>query len=212
MLSAAVLADVVSVNVVGFININVPANGYALVANQLNASPNNQIGNVIPTAPGGTRVFRWDVANQQLFDAIEYVDQVGWVEGEAISTALLDPGAGFYIQNPGAAAITVTLVGEVPQGTGLTVQLAQNYSMVSSIVPQSLGLMSMGFPTPTGAGVQYYSFDTVKQQLNDAIEYVPQVGWVKGEEISEPVPAVGEGFFINNPLAPMTWTRDFTVQ
>jgi hypothetical protein len=216
--AAAMAQAVVSVNVVGFVNVTIPASGYAMVANQLNGSPNNVITNVIPTAPGGTQVFTWDAVNQQLNNAIEFVPGVGWVEGEAISEAVLAPGMGFYVLNNQATPLTLTFVGEVSQGTAatgnaLTVNMvAAGYSMISSIVPQSLGLTAMGFPTPTQPGVQYYSFNTVSQSLNDAIEYVPTVGWVQGESIVDPTPAVGEGFFILNPNATgMTWTRDFKV-
>src|SRR5688572_22876101 len=65
-------------NVVGYVNV-VLTNGYAFVANPLNATYGNSIANVIPSPPDGTRVWLWNVTNQAFDAPAKYVDtNTGW--------------------------------------------------------------------------------------------------------------------------------------
>ena len=59
-----------------YTNIILP--GYNLVANQLNASPNNTLNAVLPNVPDGSQVLKWDPGTQQFHGDI-YDALVGWV-------------------------------------------------------------------------------------------------------------------------------------
>lgn len=207
---ASSMAQVYSANVVGYVNLTIPE-GYSMIANQLNASPTNTIANVIPTAPGGTQVFKWDSVNQQLFNAIEYVEGSGWFNAdETPSEEPLPPGTGFYIYNQSGAPFTLTLVGEVPQGT-FPVSMGTGYSMVALSTPQSVGFSTVSFPQV--GGTQYFEFDPTTQGLKDAIEYVEGTGWFTvDEQVVDPTPAIGQGFFIYNQSgSTINWSYSFTV-
>src|SRR5947209_7927276 len=55
-------AQVFSVNMVGYINLNIPKN-FSLIANQLNNQPNNTIATLLPAPPDGTVVYKFDPAS-----------------------------------------------------------------------------------------------------------------------------------------------------
>jgi hypothetical protein len=198
--SFGALAQVYSVNAVGYINVPVPGGGkYALVGNQLNtgAANGNKIGEVLPGVPDGTTVFTYGQAGG--FDPAN-----SFVFGEWTNpNATLQPGKGFFIQNNTAADITVTLVGEVPQGA-LTTALNAGLNLVASQVPQAGGLGTvLGFPAGEG--------DTVFQWNASTQAYNPAKAFVFGAwDPSEPAIAVAEGFFVEKGAA-ASWTRNFSV-
>jgi hypothetical protein len=104
------------------------------------------------------------------------------------------------------------LVGEVPQGAALTVNLPPGFALVSSIVPQAIAL------TPANnfqnvAEMQYLAFDAATQNYAQPL-FNDGSGWItpEGAPMPAPTPAVGQGFFIFNPNpGPVTWTRSFSV-
>ena len=105
------------------------------------------------------------------------------------------------------AATTVTFVGEVPQGN-LTNQISGNYSLLAHVVPQSISLAnpSVSFPALDGDLVLFWNPAT--QSFRDPLQFYDGLGWLP----SEPVPAVGEGFFFNTaPAASRSWGRTFSV-
>jgi hypothetical protein len=217
LIGASAMAQVVSVNVVGFINLSIPANGYALVANQLNAGVNNSnnLSAVVPTYVQDGKFVKWDVATQG-YKTYVYDSGAGWLDGDTLEAAdpAFKPGEGAFLFNPGAAT-TVTLVGEVPQGN-FSVPLAGNgyYSMVSSVPPLAANAVQMAVPTAqdmklikwvaTGAGAQSYK----------TWVYDTGAGWLDGDTLEPSIPdlAVGDGFFIMNtsPTA-LNWAQSFTV-
>jgi hypothetical protein len=217
LLSAAVFAaglavstaqSVYSVNAVGYVNKTIVA-GYNLIANPLNGT-NNNINTIIPTAPNGSVILKWDGAAQQFGQADTYLDGLGWVDASVQpSTTTLNPGEGIFFQNNSGASATLTFVGEVPQGS-LTNRIGANFGFYSSIVPQSAGLTALGFPGQSG--MTYNGWDTAGQTYAAAYTYIDGLGWVDpGVNPVDPVPAVGEGFLITNPGAAVNWTRTFSV-
>lgn len=189
-------AQVYSVNAVGYVNVTVPAGAgrFALVANQLNASPNNAISNIFAGVPEGTLVYSWGGSSFTIatFEFGEWSN--GGVE--------VGPGSGAFIRNPGATAVTVTFVGEVPQGT-LTTTYPAGFTLLSSKVPQAGALQAtLGF-TP-GEGDIVYKWNVADQRYDLSTfefgEWAP----------SAPSLAVGEGFFLKANAAG-TWTRNFSV-
>lgn len=195
--SLGALAQVYSVNAVGYINVTVPKAGYALIVNQLNTADGNKIATVLPSVPEDTIVFTHSQAggfkaNQYSFGA--------WTD----AAAALNPGQGFFIQNTGASDFTVTLVGEVPQGNALNTSLAQGLNLVGSQVPQA-GKLSTDLKFPAGENDVVFQWDASKQSYKAASQY-SFGAW----DPAEPTIAVAEAFFTDKAAAG-TWTRSFSV-
>jgi hypothetical protein len=201
LLSAAVLgvagmiaasAQVYSVNVVGYINVPVPA-GFSMIANQLDNGSGNTVADLLPAPPEGTAIYKF-VGGSYVINAFEFGE---W----SIPAMSLSPGEGAFILNPTAETFNALFVGEVKQGS-LTTVLTQGFQIVASQVPQSGALdTELGFPVAEGDVV--YQFDNASGGYSiSAYEF--------GEWVA-PVPAVGEAFFVNK-VAAVQWTRDFTVQ
>lgn len=192
--AASAMAQVYSVNAVGYINVSVPA-GFSMIANQLNASPDNTLATLMPSPPDGTTVYKYTGTTYKIYTYLQLLG--GWDDG----TGTLNPGEGAFILNPGTAPFTVTFVGEVPQGT-LTTHLPAGFAIVSSQVPQSGQLDTvLGYPPADGDTIYFfrngtYSISTYLQLLG---------GWD-----TAPSPNVGEAFW-SLKAAAADWTRTFSV-
>lgn len=192
-------AQVYSVNAVGYINTTVPAKSYALVANQLNAG-GNTIKDVIPSAPDGTTVFKYTQAGG--FSAVTYD---GLDNAWSNPAATLKPGEGAFLQNNGAAPLTVTFVGEVPQGS-LTTGLLKGLNLVASQVPQA-GKLTADLKFPAADGDTVFQWDIATQKYKPANTFdALDAAWSGGD----PAIGVGEGFFVSKAAAG-SWDRSFSV-
>lgn len=191
--SLGAMAQVYSVNAVGYINVTVKP-GFKIVANQLNAG-GNTVAEVIPTAPEGTIVYTYGAAG---FGITSY-DLGEWTD----PAASLAPGKAFFILNPGAADMTVTFVGEVPQGA-LSTPLVNGLNLVASQVPQAGGLSAdLGYAAAEG--------DTVHQWNETTQAYGNPSAFDFGEwSPADPSIAVGEGFWLTRNGAG-AWDRTFSV-
>jgi hypothetical protein len=226
LLSAAVLAaglvastaqSVYSVNAVGYVNITV-TNGYNLICNPLNGT-NNNLNTIIPVAPDNSTVLRWSKGGQTFSSVDTYFDlppNSGWYNAQfQLTTNSVSPGEAFFFRKPNAGTSTLTFVGEVPQGN-LTNQIGTLYGFYSSIVPQSAGLTTMGFPGRNG--MQFSRWSPGAQGYVGLLTYfdlpAPDNGWYDAQfNKVDPTPAVGEGFLLLNPVAngPQSWGRTFSV-
>jgi hypothetical protein len=184
-------AQVYSVNVVGYVNLDLPA-GFSLIANQLDNGSGNLVPDVLAGAPEGTVVYKWTTTGyvQNTLDFGEWT----------FADMTLAPGEGAFVLLP--SATTVTLVGEVPQGT-LTVNFPLGFWVASSHVPQVMNVSDAAFSFPAAEGDVIYQWSNANgysQYTYDFGEWVP------------PAPdfAVGEAFFLLTSGA-KTWTRDFSV-
>jgi hypothetical protein len=196
MTTAAMAQAVYSQNIVGYVNVTVPANSFALIANQLD-SGNNTLGSLIPTAPDGTQFYKFTGSGwlSYAYDELEN----GWLPDGNVTLA---PGEGGFLRNNDASPITVTFVGEVMQGT-LAVTLPAGYAVRSSVIPVAGNAVELEIPaldgdqifkyTP-GAGYTSYAFDELEN------------GWLP----SNPNFAVGEAFFIRKG-ASAQWVRQFSI-
>jgi len=186
-------AQVYSVNAVGYVNLSLPAGSkLVLVANQLN-NGDNKLKTVIPTATEGTLVYTYAQAGGFSTAGFEFNE---WSANPSVG-----PGVGFFASSPTAA--TITLVGEVPQGTLATALLA-GLNLVSSQVPQA-GKLATDLKYTPGEGDIVYQWDAAAQGYKAANGF--EFGeWSGGE----PVIGVGEGFFLAKAAAG-TWSRTFSV-
>jgi hypothetical protein len=205
---ATSMAQVYSVNAVGYINLTMKP-GFNMVANQLNRTSANKLNDVIQGVPIESQVLKFANNNYvlEIYDGSSWVTPVG-----DPGTLSASPGDGLFFFNPNPADLTVTLVGEVPQGPALTVSLPPGFGLVSSIVPQAIALTpANGFQNVLE--MQYLVFNAATQNydaplLNDGTQWVT----FEGAPMPAPTPAVGQGFFIFNPNATaVAWTRSFSV-
>jgi hypothetical protein len=190
--AVATQAQVYSVNAVGYINLTAQP-GFNLLANQLIAADNTVAG-LLPGVPEGTSVYKFDPATGY---SITTLDFGAWTD----PSVTLSPGEGFWLRNPGAEDMTITLVGEVPQGT-LTTDLVVGFNLVSSQVPQA-GLIETDLGLPVEEGTSVYQFDPVAGYSISSIDFG---AWSP----SEPTVAVGEGVWVR-AISAGSWTRDFSV-
>jgi hypothetical protein len=185
-------AQVYSVNAVGYINVSVPAGKLALVANQLNAG-GNKIGEVL--VPSG--------------DVTVYTYALGVFVLNAYSLGewgnanqVIEPGTAFFIKNEGTTDMTLTFVGEVPQGN-LSTPLNANLTLVGSEVPQA-GKLVADLKYPVAEDDTIYKWDLAGQTYT--INAYSLGEWGSGD----PQIAVGEGFWVQK-VAATNWSRTFSV-
>jgi hypothetical protein len=198
--SLGAMAQVYSVNAVGYINITVQAGKLGLVGNQLNTG-GNTVNEVIPTAPDGTILYKYSQAGGFSIIAREFNE---WGAGGAQT---VKPGEGFFVANNGTTPLTLTFVGEVPQGSPLTTALAQGLNLVASQVPQAGKLVAdLGFSPNEGDIV--YQWDGTAAGSG---AYKAPNGYEFGAFSSgDPDVAVGEAFFVSKSQAG-SWNRNFSV-
>jgi len=187
-------SNVYSINVVGYVNVTVPANGFGLIANPLN-STNNTIGSLMPNVPADTVFYKYNGGYSTYI--MDNLDLVWSPDGNAT----LNPGEGGFIKNVTGTPLTITFVGEVLQGS-LTNALPTGFAIRSSKVPQS-GLITttLGFPAQADDVVYTYN-GGYTTYIFDNLDLV----WSP----SEPTINVGQAFF-SKKVAGENWVRNFTV-
>lgn len=205
---ASAMADVTSVNVVGFVNVVLPT-GFSLLSNPLKAT-NDTVQTIFGNnLPDGTVIFKWDAVHQTWGTMVTYDTTVygGWDDG----SVTIAGGEGFFIQLP--TRYTNTFVGEVRQATSgpLNTPIANGFSFVGSQVPQA-GLISALSYTPHA--------DAVNGEQEVVFQFTPGAGWgamstfdmnVYGGWDAEPTLGIAEGIAIQRTAAG-NWTSTFTVQ
>lgn len=198
-LAASMAQNVYSLNVVGYYNVTIPPNSFALIANQLNTT-NNTLNSLLRSVPDGTQIFKWTGST---FSVATFEDP--GTGGEWSQNLTLNPGEGAFIRNNSATPLTITFVGEVLQGA-LSNAIPAGYSIRSSMVPQS-GRVSSVLGLPAADGDQLFRWTGSSYSI--ATYEDPGGG---GEwSPAEPIVNVGEAFFIRKG-APANWVRNFTVQ
>lgn len=197
--AATSMAQVFSVNAVGYVNKTIPANGFAMVSNPLRAATNT-VNALFTGVPDGFQVYVYTPGTG--YSAATYDELEGGFVGDGASRQVL-PGQGVFVRNPTATPVTVTFVGEVPQGN-LVTPLVAGLQIVSSQVPQAGTPEQLGY---VGAvGDQIYQFDPATQKYDVATF----------DDLSntfEPAPKVvdvGDAFFLRKTAAGQ-WARNFNV-
>jgi len=193
--------NVYSVNAVGYVNKTL-APGFTLLANPLNATSNN-LATLFPSVPLGTRIFKYAGGTFAISTFAEDDNGNSVWEPDRV----LNPGEGVFFQNNRSTNITVTFVGEVPQGT-LANPIPAGFSLKSSIVPQAGQLdTTLGF-TNVALGDRVFKYRNggyVIATYEEDDNGIP--GW------SNPANAtvdVAEGFWFFSGAA-KSWTRNFSA-
>jgi hypothetical protein len=221
------MAQVVSVNVVGFINKDCPANAWTLIANQLNGTNNNLL-TILPSVPAGTEVWMWDGVGQT-FNQMVFVDPTsGWLDvglGDFNNTFQVPPGTGIFVHNVATTNFTITLVGEVPQNATapLTQTIYPGFTLLGSIPPVSKSLSdtaTYNFPAVSGMNLWFWDLPAAPQNWTQ-YNYTGTL-WIDVGlgDVGDPTPAVGAGFWVDGtatppgsiPPAGLPWAMTFSVK
>lgn len=206
------VAQVYSVNAVGYVNVSLPP-GFAMVSNPLDAGAgNNTVGklysNITGGVPTGFKVFSFNETTGLYNTAATYLPGVGFSPAGS-ANVVVDPGVGVFTFNPqpaGSAALTLTFVGEVKQGS-LSNPIPTGFSIKANQVPQA------GKPDTFGlvgaAGDKIFRFNKATQLYYTASTFVAGPGWLPATQPMD----VGEAFFYFRAPAngATTWARTFSV-
>jgi len=203
------MAQVYSVNEVGYINLAIPT-GFSLIANQLNNQPDNTYKTLFPTATTANNTVLYKFDNVIGAFGSEQISGGVWSGG---GNTTLNPGEGAFIFT--SVAFTATFVGEVQTGTSTVVQPV-GFAIVSSVIPQQGRVYDVGAPGDgqidlgngiPSAGQVWYQFDNALGAYG-ANQY--SGGWS-----AEPGPLlkVGESAFVftSGTGGAHNWTRTFNV-
>jgi hypothetical protein len=211
-------AQVYSANVVGYVNVVLPGNGFALVSDPFSDGNGNELTNIIATLPGRSAITTFGIPSPGVPNTISRN-----AAGTAWNTEIqLPPGNGFYVRNGqsvGGAGyvpvpnITNTFVGTVVAlaGASVTNQIPAGFSLQGATIPfggnvANAGLSggdanldyTSGLISPSAANkAKITTFDSVGQTPSTVIKSVGVAGvW----NVTATVP-VGAGFYIYNPGA-----------
>jgi hypothetical protein len=132
---------------------------------------------------------------------------------------VFDQDQGFFIHIPATNPVSVTFVGEVPQGNLSNPLVVGAYSIKSSQVPQALplgrpnsavGVQTLGFPANIGDFVYLFS-NTTGYSSFQFRQIGPNQIWT-GANADGPTIPVGAGFFLFKAAgSPNSWNRTFSV-
>lgn len=218
--------NVYSLNVVGYINLTLNP-GFNLVANQL-VGADTKLNTVFGTgfAQDGYQVLTWNASTQGFnqpdsFFTADTAGVAGWYDfNSQPSTTLVGPGTAVFFKNIGNTPLTVTLVGQVTQGTN-SVPIAAGYNFLSIVPPVSVDLATNGplkLPNPTTDGTSTYVTYSSATGYSSPYTFFQAAtagvdGWYDDNGQPAPlIPAVGQGFLILNHGIPLTWVNAFSVQ
>lgn len=223
-LTSQAQSNVYSLNVVGYVNLTVKP-GYNLLAAQLKNSTgstaiNATLTNVTGLAEGST-FFKWNAGAQDFTEAAVFIatppDGPAWYFSDfsGPTTDVAARGESFFVFNAGGTDATITLVGEVPQGSD-SVSVPNNYGFLADTVPAVQEVITNGFPVADGSTLT--TFNPLTQDYTEALVGIatPPDGpaWYLSDFSAQVqfAPAVGQGFLYNTPAGAATWTRNFTVK
>jgi len=192
-ITSTLAQNVYSVNVVGYINLDLPA-GLSMVANQLDNGNGNLVTELLPAPAIGTTLFKYDGVTP--YQQIQFLGV--WL---GATTMTLAPGEGVFMSVPAPA--TITFVGEVMQGT-LVNPVVAGLDIYSSMVPQE-GTLSTDLGFTAGIG------DTVNQWNGPGAATPYTQSQFLGVWLpTEPTIGVGEAFWLSSQST-KDWTREFNV-
>jgi hypothetical protein len=198
-LSESAQSPIYSVNMVGYVNTQLPP-GLSLICNPLLNTDNTVEG-----------LFRqWDRNMPDGTQVYKYVPGVGYevsiFDGDFWSNPDMDlsPGIGFFVDNPSSSTIVNTFVGEVLLGT-LINNLPVGFSLEGPLIPQAGSINDLqGIPGEPGDIIRFY--------VNDGQgggDYVTSVfSGVESRWVPDLVLGVGKGFVSEKQNA-QDWIREF---
>ena len=190
---ASSMAQVYSVNAVGYVNTDLVP-GFNLISNPLIASDNTIAGLFGTSLPEGSIVYKY---NGTGFTTAQFTFGTFVANGDVT----VEPGEGMFVRV--GSPVTITFVGEVPQGD-LSVEVPAGFSIRSSIVPQAGTVEELGFPAAEGDTI--YQYESEREVPG---YYTSQYNFGTWNPALKPL-EVGEAVFVRTG-ASKNWTRSFSV-
>jgi hypothetical protein len=225
--SASLMAQVYSLNSVGYINVTCPP-GFSMIANQLNTGTNVISPNLFDAQMtansasfNGCVIWKFVPGTGAGTGWQQYVFNTGfaafggppWSNPNATITTM-NPGEGAFFQNINNTNVTLTFVGTVLTGSpvGLPVKVLPGFNVISSQVPlagaadNTLGLTNV---LNNGDSVYVYSNGWSQFEYNTGFAGFGGAPWNTGVA---PNINVGQSFFyLNNTSTTNSWTTSFSV-
>ena len=206
---ATSLAQVYSVNAVGYVNQTIPT-GYSMVANPF-VTATNTLNALLPPAsvPPFVTLFKFEGAQ---YTVATLDPDEGWLSNAQPvgDTETIDFGDGVFLLSP--QQFTLTWVGEVaqsnPPGTPVSNPLVLGYAIKSSKIPQA-GRVTTDLGYPAAPFDTIFKFNTVDQMYN-VYTYDPDEGWLRNASPDEPQLGIAESVFILRSIGG-SWDRIFSV-
>jgi hypothetical protein len=201
---------VYSVNAVGYVNTTVPKKQFAMISNPLNAPTNTVNALLGGQVPDTFQVYIYipkaGYTNTLTYDAV--LDNSFGPDGDKFTIV---PGGGAFVRNPSTNDVTITFVGEVPQGP-LKVDLFPGFQIVSSPVPQQDTPSKLGLTGEDGDAIYQWNLpenpNAYEVSAWDVLSEPPKFASSRTQQ--EPVIHVGEAFWLLKKNAG-SWTRTFSV-
>jgi hypothetical protein len=228
---ATSMAQVFSVNVVGYVKLTIPAGKLQLLANPLN-QPNNDLNIILPLKDDGSQdgvtIYRFDPVSGSYRNAIGWAGNgpgMGgvWLTADSDPNAtVISPGEGFFVYNITGANVDLLFDGAVVQlpscnpipGNGALSIRASQIPLASNLGdPSEAG--SLLFPAVEGMTV--YVFDVATQSFGNAYGFfgTPGVGvlgtdygWLHADtptDFEGPLIPIAGSFFVLNPGPTVSW-------
>lgn len=205
---------VYSVNAVGYVNVTVNKNPGGsttplMVANPLNTG-GNTVAEVLPSVPDFTTFFHFNNTSGQFDNATTFASFLGGWDNPAQAFPPGDAGFLIFDNSSIGASVTLTYVGEVPEGTPLSTAVAglgrASYLASKAPIPGHLET-DLGFPPADFDTV--YRWDKANWTYHNASTYASFLG---GWDIP-PVLGVADGFVLltDSATPARTWTKNFDV-
>jgi hypothetical protein len=196
MTVATSMAQVYSVNAVGYANLNIPT-GFSIITHQFVTS-DRSLSALIPNPLPTTRVYFFSQVGGYSIKTFDDLDLI-WLPDGTTPMAL---GSAVFVESP--APQTFTFLGEVPQGT-LNTPTPTGFNLVGSQVPQSGLVSALGLVGEPNDRIYRLVSGSYQISTFDDLDLV----WLP----AEPNVNVGEGFFLEkaNTSSTLTWSRTFTV-
>jgi hypothetical protein len=219
-LASSMAQNVYSLNVVGYVNVTLPAGKFTVVANPLDATMGGTVpnGNDMATLFGSTN---GNIANGSKFQqfvtsANDYGAIINYAGGPKKwgSTFNMPPGSSALYYNNGGSDTVVTFTGQVPQGSYSVASLSSaHFTLVGSPVPIGGDITN----STTVLGLTPANGDTVQTFNSASNDWNPLSKWSSGPKkwsvTASSTIAVGQGFlYYNNGGTANNWVSNFTVQ
>jgi len=201
------MAQVYSVNIVGYANRTWAGNKYTLDANPFDDGNGNHLTNVANALPSGSAILTWGGAS---------FNTASKISGVWNADAILAPGTGYFVRNgkvpappnPVVPTLTNTYVGSLVANSGSSVStpIPLGYQLFGSPVPftglltqngTSAGDTNLNVGARVTAGSQVLTWNQALQTYNTATK-------ITGIWNADSPITVGEGFFIRNKSGPVT--------
>jgi hypothetical protein len=203
--AATSMAQVFSVNAVGYVNKTVPKGQFMMVSNPLKAATNT-VNALFQPVPVGFQVFVYTPGKG--FEVGTFDDLEGAFLPASVGSKEILPGQGVFVKNPGTSDVQITFVGEVMQGN-LSTPLVPGLQIVSSQVPQAGTAKELGFPSTTEQGMT--PGDQIYQYVPNSGYYVSTFDDLENGFLPALKPLdVGEAIFVKMAKA-NKWDRNFSV-